>query len=202
MATTAPTTRLPLFPLQRVLFPGVPLRMQIFEQRYLRLVRESLADGSPFGVVPIVNGREAGETPEIWHWGTLVAIRDWTQMPNGLLGVTVAGDQRLRVVSTSVDDDGLMIGRVVLLPAEDEQLVGEEDADLVGLLDFLARKFGVEEHYLGPAMSRSTLAWRLADLLPVVAAIKVGLLEADNPDERLAQVRTWVANLQRPKPPI
>lgn len=203
MATAAPTTRLPLFPLQRILFPGVPLRMQIFEQRYLRLVRESLADASHFGVVPIVNGREAGETPEIWHWGTVVAIRDWTQMPNGLLGITVQGDRRLRVIGTRIEDDGLMVGEVTLLPPEEDQPVGEDDSDLVGLLKFLARKFGVEEHYLGAetpdaALTCSQLAWRLADLLPVVPAIKVGLLEVDSPRERLAQVRTWIANLQQP----
>jgi Lon protease-like protein len=89
------------------------------------------------------------------------------------------------------------------LPPEEDQPVGEDDSDLVGLLEFLARKFGVEDHYLvvatpDAALTCSQLAWRLADLLPVVPAIKVGLLEVDSPRERLAQVRTWIANLQQP----
>lgn len=199
MENSALTTRVPLFPLQRILFPGVALGMQIFEQRYLRLVRESLAGPKPFGVVPIVEGREVGETPEIWRWGTLVDIRDWTQMPNGLLGITVQGERRLRVLSTSVEDDGLMMGEVALSPPEGAMAVGEDDADLIGLLEFLARKVGVEERHFTTGLTCATLAWRLADLLPVVPAIKVTLLEVDDARERLAQVRTWVAQLRQPK---
>ena len=48
------TTEIALFPLQAVLYPTIATRLQIFEQRYLRLVRECMADSKPFGVVPIL----------------------------------------------------------------------------------------------------------------------------------------------------
>jgi hypothetical protein len=44
-------TDLPLFPLSAVLFPGGPLALRIFEQRYLDLVRDcarrSTSDSEP-----------------------------------------------------------------------------------------------------------------------------------------------------------
>ncbi len=193
MASDPPTSRIPLFPLQRVLFPSVPLNLQIFEPRYLRLVKESLADARPFGVVPIVQGREIGHTPTIAPAGTLVTIRDWSPLPNGLLGVVVQGEHRLRVVCTSIEDDGLMIGDVFALP---EPVAPSGDhADLAQLLDFLARRFGVAEQYLAGEMTASTLAWRLADLLPAAPPLKIALLDMDDADARLAEVRGWVARL-------
>lgn len=56
------TTRLPLFPLNTVLFPGLVLPLTVFEARYRALVRDLLElpeDGPrPFGVVAIKEGHE------------------------------------------------------------------------------------------------------------------------------------------------
>ncbi len=52
--------RLPVFPLETVLFPGLVLPLHIFEQRYLELIRHlvALPEGTPreFGVVAIRSG--------------------------------------------------------------------------------------------------------------------------------------------------
>ncbi|MDT0346494.1 LON peptidase substrate-binding domain-containing protein [Streptomyces litchfieldiae] len=56
------TTRLPLFPLNTVLFPGLVLPLNVFEARYRALMRDLLelpGDGPrPFGVVAIRDGHE------------------------------------------------------------------------------------------------------------------------------------------------
>ncbi len=44
-------TRLNLFPLGEVLFPGLPLPLHIFEERYKRLVTECIQNDEPFGIV-------------------------------------------------------------------------------------------------------------------------------------------------------
>lgn len=213
---------IPLFPLRRVLYPSVSLPMQIFEQRYLRLVKESLATQTAFGVVPIVDGREVGSTPEISLRGTLVNIVDWSQLPNGLLGVVVKGVQRLTVGETRVEADGLLVGQVKLLAAEESAPLVAEDMDLVALLIDLARQLGVEEYYLGANLTavlaeglkdengdglladerlraeldRAALVWCLADLLPVAMSKKIALFDMDDPEERLAEVRDWLLTLQ------
>jgi len=182
----------PLFPLQRLVFPGIAIPMRIFEQRYLRLVRESLASDTGFGVVPILAGREVGATPTIAPLGTWVRIADWSTLPNGLLGIEIRGERRLRVGATRVEADGLMRGEVSLLAEEVPLALAEDDADLVGLLGELARELGVAERYLGADLDGSQLAWRLADLLPVPLADNLALLELDDPGARLAEVRRWV----------
>ena len=43
--------RIPLFPLETVLFPGAALPLHIFENRYREMVGECLRETKPFGVV-------------------------------------------------------------------------------------------------------------------------------------------------------
>ncbi len=124
----------PLFPLQRLVFPGVAIPMRIFEQRYLRLVRDTLAADGGFGVVPILAGREVGATPSIAPLGTWVRIVDWSTLPGGLLGIEIRGERRLRVGATRIEADGLMRGEVTQLAPEVPLPLAEDDADLVALL--------------------------------------------------------------------
>ncbi|SEP69057.1 LON peptidase substrate-binding domain-containing protein [Streptomyces radiopugnans] len=60
------TTRLPIFPLNTVLFPGLVLPLNVFEQRYRALMRDLLEipEDAPrrFGVVAIRDGREVAPT--------------------------------------------------------------------------------------------------------------------------------------------
>ena len=43
--------KVPLFPLDVVLFPGTPLPLHIFEERYKEMVRECRTEQTSFGVV-------------------------------------------------------------------------------------------------------------------------------------------------------
>lgn len=196
-AGTAARQELPLFPLQRTVFPGVTIPMRIFEQRYLRLVRESLAAAKPFAVVPILSGREVGATPVIAERGTLVTIADWSQLPDGLLGIEIRGEQRLRVGATRVEADGLMVGQVMLDAPDPAVPLAGDDRDLVALLGDLARHFGVEARYVNDSLDGITLAWRLADLLPVALERKIALLAMADPLVRLIEVRSWVIELSQ-----
>jgi uncharacterized protein len=50
--------KLPLFPLNTVLFPGAPLQLHIFEERYRLMIGRCLEQNSLFGVVLIREGSE------------------------------------------------------------------------------------------------------------------------------------------------
>jgi Lon protease-like protein len=54
---------LPLFPLGTVLFPGGWLPLQIFEVRYLDLMKRCERSGEPFGVVSLQSGQEVRRAP-------------------------------------------------------------------------------------------------------------------------------------------
>lgn len=43
--------KIPLFPLELVLFPGMPLPLHIFEPRYREMIAECITANAPFGVV-------------------------------------------------------------------------------------------------------------------------------------------------------
>ena len=85
--------RLPLFPLGTVLFPGSPLPLQVFEPRYVQLLRD-LAERQPrermFGVVSLQRGNEVGADghPVLAPTGTtarLTSIRSAQGGPTGVV---------------------------------------------------------------------------------------------------------------------
>lgn len=74
------TEPLPLFPLGTVLFPGMVLPLNIFEERYRRLVQDLLALPEPrrFGVIAIREGRETGVdgVTSLYDVGCVAELRD------------------------------------------------------------------------------------------------------------------------------
>ena len=70
------TYKLPLFPLQTVLFPGAPILLHIFEERYRLMIGRCLEQNSPFGVVLIRQGTEVDPDAIPYGVGTTAQIRD------------------------------------------------------------------------------------------------------------------------------
>jgi Lon protease-like protein len=174
-----------LFPLNIVLFPDGPLPLRIFEPRYVDMVGRCMRDGRGFGVVLIVEGKEAGPavTRDV---GTLANIVDFDQLPDGLLGLTCVGARRFRIVKKSVQADGLNMGEVQWLEPEPRVAVPERHARLAELLSTVLPQLG--EVYTGIEMRLDDAAWvghRLAEILPIALSEKQGYLEMDDPVARL-----------------
>jgi Lon protease-like protein len=96
---------LPLFPLHTVLYPGMPIRLNIFENRYKRLLQDSMRGERRFGVVLIKGGVEAyGPTPEPHQVGCQAAIRKIQPLSNGRINLLAVGEQRFHIsVVTQVE---------------------------------------------------------------------------------------------------
>ncbi|HSA49157.1 MAG TPA: LON peptidase substrate-binding domain-containing protein [Yinghuangia sp.] len=116
------TDRLPLFPLNSVLYPGLVLPLNIFEERYRRLVRDLLAlpEGERrFGVVALRSGREVGELPvaaidAVFPLGCTAEVATMRPHADGRYDVVATGATRFRLVS--VDDSGpYLVGEVEFL---------------------------------------------------------------------------------------
>jgi hypothetical protein len=181
---------IPLFPLGTVLFPGGPLPLRIFEARYIDLVRRCLRDESGFGVVLIREGAEAGGAATTFDVGTYARIVEFSQQPDGLLGIQAAGERRFRILARRRARDGLNLADVEWLPEEPRRPLPEEFAELAPALDDILAQVGdpyaALERHLGDA------AWvsaRLAEILPIPAAHKQHCLELDDPVERLRYLR-------------
>ena len=94
---------IPLFPLNSVLFPKGRISLQIFESRYVDMIRNSLKTQSGFGIVLINSGTEVAKTGQkldIHRTGTYCEVVDWNQLPNGLLGITAEGRSTFRVIES------------------------------------------------------------------------------------------------------
>ncbi|WP_339525850.1 LON peptidase substrate-binding domain-containing protein [Pseudomonas sp. EA_35y_Pfl2_R111] len=189
---------LPLFPLNTVLFPGCMLDLQIFEARYLDMISRCMKQGEGFGVVCIIDGAEVGEAAgQFSAIGCEAVIRDFQQLPNGLLGIRVEGGRRFRVQRAQVLPDQLTLAEVDWLDERVEQPLEAEHADLVALLGALSAHPLVESLGMGrePA-GQEALANQLAYLLPLDAEQKLQLLEIPEVQLRLELLQQLLELLQ------
>jgi uncharacterized protein len=183
---------LPLFPLGTVLFPGGPLRLRIFEPRYLDMVRQCLKESRAFGVVLILEGEEAGEVASVAGSGTTARVVDFDTLPDGLLGIDCVGEQRFRVLRRWQQGDGLNVAEVDYLPDDPPCALPAELAHLGELLREVLPQLG--ERYAHVVARYEDAGWvgnRWAEVLPLTVAEKQQLLELDDPLARLAQVAAW-----------
>ncbi|QSL93924.1 LON peptidase substrate-binding domain-containing protein [Ectopseudomonas toyotomiensis] len=190
--------KLPLFPLNTVLFPDCVLDLQIFEARYLDMISRCMKQGSGFGVVCIVEGAEVGAAASSFAAiGCEALVRDFQQRTNGLLGIRVKGGRRFRVERAQVLPDQLTVAEVQWLEEQPDSPLQAEHADLAALHAALA------EHPLvaglameGVVAGQQQLANQLAYLLPLEPAQKLQLLQLDDPALRLEQLHVMLEMLQ------
>jgi Lon protease-like protein len=93
-------SRLPIFPLAAVLFPGTPLPLHIFEPRYKRMLADCLASDRRFGITPV---RGAREVPGPGTVGCVAEVRVNQELPDGRSNIVVQGGTRF-VLSQLLDE--------------------------------------------------------------------------------------------------
>ncbi len=108
----------PLFPLNTVLFPGMPLPLHIFEPRYREMIGMCSDENVPFGVVLIKEGIEVGEPATPFDIGTMAKIVGVDRMNDGRLNIVTVGTHRFRIHSFSTKKRAYMVGDVEILEAE------------------------------------------------------------------------------------
>ena len=153
---------MPLFPLNTVLFPGGPLRLRIFEPRYLDMVSRCMREDSGFGVALIVAGREAGGAAQTVEIGTLARIVDFEQLDDGLLGITARGERRFRILHVHQESDGLNVCQVEWRDDEARAEVPPEHAVLAELLRRALEQIGPAYGDVTPAYEDATLGGHAA----------------------------------------
>ncbi|HEY1057701.1 MAG TPA: LON peptidase substrate-binding domain-containing protein [Limnobacter sp.] len=197
--TETPTQALPLFPLGTVLFPGGILPLQIFEVRYLDLVRRCLREHSPFGIISLLEGHEVRKPAEqlsLARFGTLVHVEECEALSPALLRIRCKGSQRFELVDASQEKSGLWMGRVRVLEPEPEVPVPDDlkasARRLSELLDNLEEQGVAAEQWPFEKPYRLTdCAWvanRWCEILPLEKDTKLQLLALDNPLLRLELV--------------
>ena len=173
---------LPLFPLELVLLPGVPLPLHIFEPRYKEMIGECLEQKKPFGIVRASEQGVAGI-------GCTAEILSVTKKyDDGRMDILTRGVQRFEVLEVN-DDRSFLQAEVSLVHDEDEagpvtpaQLVERA----VRLHEEIARLAGGD---LAKAdRSSANLSFLLAGSLPLDLDFKQNLLSTLSETKRLEAV--------------
>ena len=134
--TTEAPVEIPLFPLRTVLFPGMPLPLQIFEERYKTMTRELLAQGGSFGVILIREGSEVGGGAVPYPVGTTAVIEESRELPNGRFILAARGQRRFRLLRM-LQPRPYPYGEVELIDDDD----GREDAKVARALETVRATF-------------------------------------------------------------
>jgi len=193
----------PLFPLPLVAFPGCRLPLQIFEPRYLDLVKTTLANDSTFGVVTVVprapnmGSGDAG----IEAIGTAVKIVDFNEQPNGLLGIVCEGQHKFTVKQTYLADNKVFLASAEPIEAEVAMLVPEVFEEQVYMLTSLMKHpYVASLGYIDREVEdwftdASRLGCYLAYLLPFSNVQRYRLLALADPIERLNSIQLLLSEM-------
>lgn len=189
------TRSLPLFQLHVVLFPGMPLALHIFEERYRLLIRHCLASQAPFVVALIRSGSEVGGQAQPHTLGTVARIARSERLPDGRFNVEVVGQERVAIASWRTHLEPYPVAEIRRLPLPDGD--GEAAARLAEKLrPYLARYVALLDATLptqhdAPALPAQpeALAWHAAAQLQIPLDDKQSLLSAASCTDLLERLR-------------
>jgi Lon protease-like protein len=172
-------SELPIFELPIVLLPGELLPLHIFEERYKRMIGDSLDSGEPFG---IVFRDESGAARNVGCTARVVDVLE--RFEDGRMNIVVTGESPFRVLDRA-DAPEYPIGDIELIDVADEPHPDDAKAArgaraaFAELLEQVSDEEGATEG-LGEEG-----AYELAGRIELPADTKQRLLELRSEDERM-----------------
>jgi uncharacterized protein len=187
---------IPLFPLNTVLFPGAPLNLHIFEDRYKKMINLCLREQRPFGVVLIRNGMEAlGPLAEPFHIGCTAEIAHVQRLEDERMNLVAVGQERIRILSFDNQNQPYLVGKVRAYPlsnpdpvavAAQATLLRRQFEQLVALL---SRAGGSQLDLSQLPQDGVALAFLAAAVLQITPLQKQELLSIERADKLLTRLQ-------------
>ena len=187
--------RIPLFPLDVVLFPGTPLPLHIFEPRYKLMIRRCVESRREFGVILARSDGTAGVgcTAEI--------VKVVKRYEDGRMDILTMGQTPYRVLKV-FDQQPYLEAAVEFLEDGPGRAAPETQQKLLKLFDNChTLLFGRAS---SPRGAEFSLAFQIAAELPLDLEFKQELLEIRSESERqsrlVERLEKWLpqlANLER-----
>ena len=179
--------KIPVFPLGVVVLPGTIQSLQIFEPRYIDMVKNCMVGSSGF-VITLQSKSNDDIDFGIVKRGAYVEIIDFNNNPNGLLSITVKAVNRVSIKNIVQQKDGLHIADVKPLvdPAVDDQALIAKHPELINILIQLRdhpriKKLPIEIDLT----SADSVAYHLSSLIPLTSQEKQSILEAFDASQRM-----------------
>ena len=187
------STLLPLFPLDVVLLPGVPLPLHIFEPRYKEMITECLEQKKPFGVV---RSKKEG-IAEIGCTAEIIAVTK--KHSDGRMDIITEGRERFEVMQLN-QERSFLRAEVLYLQDEPGSAPAEKISQALKLHGQILSLAGAEPETVSE-IDGSKLSFHLAGSLPLDPDFKQTLLGMKSEPERLEGIISYfeaiLPNLQR-----
>ncbi len=201
MMVSAKSKEIALFPLKGVLFPHARTVVQIYEPRYMDMVKTCLKAELGFGVILLEAGSEVYQpglwrSPAVVELGCYGKIVDWDALSEGRLGLVLEGTKKFRIRECWETRDRLLRGEVEWLDEESDQPLPQIALELAELLRRLSAHPTVQQLNMPCSLDSALItANQLAQLLPIDAWQKQQLLELDSPVHRLESIEALLGEL-------
>jgi ATP-dependent Lon protease len=192
--TTMTVTRIPLFPLGIVLFPGQAIPLHIFEPRYRLMTRHCIETRSPFGIVYV----HAGNVAQTGC--SALIVKTLKEYEDGRSDILTLGQNPFHLVRTH-NDQAYFEADVEYL----EEDFGGIDAGVSERLEKLYEQcHGVlydEEPPPFETEGSLSLAYHVASELPLDVAFRQTLLELRSESDRqrrlVVRLTEWYPQLEK-----
>jgi ATP-dependent Lon protease len=185
--------RIPLFPLDIVLFPGQAMPLHIFEPRYRQMTRHCIDAQSPFGIV-YTRGENLAQTG-----CSAIIVKVLKEYEDGRSDILTAGQNAFRLVRTH-DEKPYLEADVEYL---EEDFIGVESAVSSRLEQLCNQCHQILYGEDAPRFETEggiSLAYHVASELPIDVAIRQSLLEIRSEAVRqgrlVAHLAEWYPQLQ------
>jgi uncharacterized protein len=188
---------IPIFPLNTVLFPGAPLHLRIFEERYKKMVNLCLQEQRPFGVALIRNGMEAyGPLAEPFHIGCSAEIVHVEPLNDGKLNLIAIGKERIRILTFDSVTQPFLMGKAKIYPILNSDPAGAaEQASMLRsqfeqLIILISRAGGSQFDLTHLPQDGVSLAFLAAAVLQISPLEKQELLSMEQTGKLIHQLRS------------
>jgi ATP-dependent Lon protease len=187
---------LPLFPLPVVIFPGVPMPLHIFEDRYRKLLKDVTAGNKLFGLSFFDASESALSIPSLGHVGCAAEVTEIQPLPDGRSNILSIGLIRYRLESYVEAGEPYLVGRVTFFEDEPEDILElREEAESVAKtfmrIAQAVRIISDERSQLPelPADEPERLSFLMAGAMDMENETKLELLEMRSTSKRLEKLR-------------
>ena len=194
---------LPLFPLPLALFPGAPLPLHIFEQRYRTMLRDVMAGNQLFGVSFFDPETSPFSQPPEGHLGCVAEVRQAETLPDGRSNILTFGVIRYRLEEYVEAGEPYLMGRMEFFVDEDDDeiLLAVEARSVHELFQRIAQSVHTLSDERGGLpeipddIPPETLSFLVAAAMDLENDVKLELLELRSTSERLQRLRKLLARV-------
>jgi Lon protease-like protein len=185
---------IPLFPLNTVMFPDMPMPLHIFEDRYKLMIKTCIEEKRPFGIVLIREGTaENGPLATPHDIGCTVEITQVQTMEDGRMLIMVIGQERFRILSLKRDKPYLVgVVESVSLEMENEQMLARMSGRLrplvIDYLQILSKVGQIEFDPVPVPTEPQALGYLAAAVIQLPTEQKQSFLTTDSPTTLLRQL--------------